>query len=469
LDKNELPVIPGRKGGTMRDRISILLPVKGGLTMVKRPFLLLAVICVVISLLSISTVWAARAEYEFLEDVMAWNVSPNGQFVVGGTPPFRWSSDTGIQWIDYLPLVVDYEQYGSGYGVSNDGMVVGSMWYVYRESDWNEDSQEWYSRNWARQRAFYWTPGDGTKKLPSVGELASALVGFQAYDISASGEVIVGCVDEYHQYSSEGPRPGLQYYGGSVVRWERGSHGSYSMQIADPGIDIGRTEIMCTSSPPECKKAVGLAVSSDGTTIVGWRGMVSYEYTPFLDSPFLGCVKPGRAFRLVGDNLQFFPGPESNVATCVSADGRTVGGQHRGTPFLWSPASIIDPVANSYPYYLSGSFPAGVSADGEVVVGSQYVNETIPWLWVEKKGVRLLRDVLENDYKLRLSGFTLGRAVAISDDGRVIVVIAKRTGDFWWGTLVIKLQAPPNKIPLNWRRTEPQRLFDPRLFGPPSP
>jgi hypothetical protein len=139
-------------------------------------------------------------------------------------------------------------------------------------------------------------------------------------------------------------------------------------------------------------------------------------------------------------------------------------------PFLWTPDAVIDLVPISYPSLLSGSWPAGVSADGEVVVGYQYGAPSIPWIWVEKKGVRLLEDVLEHPYELELSGFTLNRTVGISDDGRVIVVWAKRSGENRWGTLVIKLEEPPNKIPAIWSYKEPRpALFHPGLFRPPSP
>jgi hypothetical protein len=59
----------------------------------------------------------------------------------------------------------------------------------------------------------------------------------------------------------------------------------------------------------------------------------------------------------------------------------------------------------------------GASADGSVIVGGSGV----AFLWTAADGVRALKDVLEDDYGLDLSGWGLTVATAVSPDGTVIV------------------------------------------------
>ncbi|MCB0291781.1 MAG: T9SS type A sorting domain-containing protein, partial [Calditrichaeota bacterium] len=55
--------------------------------------------------------------------------------------------------------------------------------------------------------------------------------------------------------------------------------------------------------------------------------------------------------------------------------------------------------------------------DGHVVIG----NSGEAMIWDAPNGMRSLRQVLENDFGLDLSGWSLGLALRISDDGRVII------------------------------------------------
>ena len=67
-----------------------------------------------------------------------------------------------------------------------------------------------------------------------------------------------------------------------------------------------------------------------------------------------------------------------------------------------------------------------ISYDGSTVVGyllndpMQY-EDFAAYIWDEQDGVRLIQDILENDYNLDLTGWTLTSAIGISDDGLTIV------------------------------------------------
>lgn len=78
------------------------------------------------------------------------------------------------------------------------------------------------------------------------------------------------------------------------------------------------------------------------------------------------------------------------------------------------------------------STPAGVSADGRVIVGSSatgisspdgvlMMDSTTAFIWDSEHGMRSLPEVLTNEYGLDLHGWELWQATAISADGRTIV------------------------------------------------
>ncbi len=62
-----------------------------------------------------------------------------------------------------------------------------------------------------------------------------------------------------------------------------------------------------------------------------------------------------------------------------------------------------------------------VSADGSVVVGTGEYASSRAFIWDQSHGMRNLKEVLENDYGLDLTGWTLTRATGISADGLTIV------------------------------------------------
>ena len=67
------------------------------------------------------------------------------------------------------------------------------------------------------------------------------------------------------------------------------------------------------------------------------------------------------------------------------------------------------------------SFALGVSGDGSVVVGRGRAASTRAFIWDATNGMQDLNLVLETQYDLNLTGWTLHQAWAISDDGLTIV------------------------------------------------
>jgi probable HAF family extracellular repeat protein len=64
----------------------------------------------------------------------------------------------------------------------------------------------------------------------------------------------------------------------------------------------------------------------------------------------------------------------------------------------------------------------GVNGDGSIVVGFSLTGVGAEaFIWDAGNGMRNLKTVLETDFSLDLTGWTLANALDISDDGRVIV------------------------------------------------
>jgi probable HAF family extracellular repeat protein len=210
-------------------------------------------------------------------------------------------------------------------------------------------------------RAFRWTQEGGTLILDGTGGSWSHATG-----ISADGSVVAGW--------RSGP---------VAVRWTE----------TDGMIDLG-------------VPSLSLGVSGDGSVIVGggfvWSeagGARSIEGAAFAAS-WDGSVIVGRAGE----------GTTPRAARWTEAEGLTFLG---------------DPPEGEY-----FSEATAASADGSVVVGWATTEPLqIPFafegeasfIWDASNGMRLLQNVLADEYRLDLTGWTLTGAFGVSSDGRVIV------------------------------------------------
>jgi probable HAF family extracellular repeat protein len=110
----------------------------------------------------------------------------------------------------------------------------------------------------------------------------------------------------------------------------------------------------------------------------------------------------------------------------LSADGTAIVGWSSSyssayEAYLWTESSGWQGLGD----WAGGDFYSealGVSADGSVVVGyGTTASGQRAFIWDENNGMRYLKNVLENNYGLDLTGWTLNWATSISDDGLTIV------------------------------------------------
>ncbi len=271
-------------------------------------------------------------------------------------------------------------------------------------------------------QAFRWTFGSG---MIGLGHL-SGDNDSEAFDVSGNGSVIVGTSLSFPGSGSEG------------FRWEGGVMS-----------DLGTAAAGWSSSYPS-------AVTLDGSTIAGGggsaNGFEAFRWTqtggfqglgdlpggPFSSGASAmsgdGTVIVGKseiegvgveAFRWTAEKgmvgLGFLPGgADLSVARAISSDGAVIVGVSDSAAgekaFRWTSDLGPTPI---------GDFTAlALSGDGSVIVGEQF-----PWvggpggaiIWDEMNGARNLRDLLQADYGLDLTGWELESASDISADGTVIV------------------------------------------------
>jgi hypothetical protein len=111
------------------------------------------------------------------------------------------------------------------------------------------------------------------------------------------------------------------------------------------------------------------------------------------------------------------------TAAAISGDGTVVAGTLNYEAYRWTAEEGVVMLGTIAPY--TRSLAQGVSGDGRRVLG--YVTgEDDPgeaFIWEEGKGMRLVQDILVNDFGFgeELDGWTLTRAWAISEDGSTVV------------------------------------------------
>jgi probable HAF family extracellular repeat protein len=300
-----------------------------------------------------------------------WGVSADGSVVVGdsysssGQEAFRWTSGSGMVGLGDLP---GGSFSSSAFGVSADGSVVVG-----------------YGTSSSGQEAFRWTLGTG---MVGLGDLPGGSFGSAAGGVSADGSVVAGT--------------GTSAAGWEPFRWTSGT-----------GM-VGLGSLSGGSSSGE-----GYGVSSDGAVVVGYSNSSS-GHEAFRWNSGTGMVGLGGLTSIVEPSL-----PVYSEAFGVSADGSVVVGGSLSTygfeAFRWTSGTGMVGLGD----LAGGSFSSeafGVSADGSVVVGfGTSASGQEAFIWDEVNGMRSLKDVLENEYGLDLTDWTLDTAFGISADGFTIV------------------------------------------------
>ena len=291
------------------------------------------------------------------------------------------------------------------FDVSDDGNVIVG-WSVF-ELDGNFVAE-----------AFRWENG----VMQGLGDLPGGVFSSQARGVSGDGSVVIGygvtsapTIWEAFRWNATDGMVGL----GDFV--ENDFHSEATDVSYDGSVIVGRSY---TTSKPMLwingelqyleEELFGEAwgVSADGSMVVG-SGDLNDVQQAFIWTQETGAVGLGA------------PDGGYSVAFKISADGNTVVGIQYSSDFeafRWTGETGMEGLG-----FLSGgnySNAKDVSDDGKTVVGvGNSADEYIAFIWREETGMQSLKELLENEFGLDLSGWVLIEATAISADGSTIVGI----------------------------------------------
>lgn len=235
--------------------------------------------------------------------------------------------------------------------------------------------------------AYRWTATDGVTELDELPNSRRSI----AYAVSDDGKVVAG-----RSTNSEGESQAVRWLDGDVL-------------------DLGT---LGDDRPEAFTEAYG--VSADGSTVVGVSNHRAFRWTLDTGMQSLGTLG------------------ESSGALTASSDGNHIIG-HTQAPgftsvqgFLWTEALGMEGLGERSPGSYFWREAHDVSADGSVVVGQQNGEGDLggAFIWTRDGGLRLLDDVLRQDYGLgeAIGGLKLNSAVAISNDGQTIVGTSGKLG-----------------------------------------
>jgi len=302
-------------------------------------------------------------------------------------------------------------------------------------------------------QAFRWTLSEGIVGIP----IPEGLIESWGVDVSADGNFVL-CYGRRSDSPPYGYEGFLWHISGAIERIAMPDaniipHGmsadalvvvgtSWGTGIAEEAFrwtsDGGFTRL--DGLHGEGVRSAAEAVSADGLAIVGHR---IYDGAPYRD-----------CFHWTQSDVHGF---DAHTANAVSSDGSVVVGgldNHDTALFeayRWTEGGGVALLGTCLPDYHSRAL--AVSADGLVAVG--YVqndagfDEQKAFIWDENHGMRLLQDVLKDDFGLDLSDWQLAepwaswKATGISADGSTIAGTALQGGR----------QAPPGR-----RRTAAGRM-----------
>lgn len=366
----------------------------------------------------------------------AFDVSANGRVVVGASQlapgvnglktseAFAWSPATGKVSLGLLPGGVPGGS--TAFGVSAEGnYVVGVSSTGVVPS--------------IPEEAFRWSLGGGMEGLGTIHGASSTS---EARAASRHGAVVVG-VDNFDAPS---------FPGGSGRRAFRYTDESGMQDLGVPAeYDNGYGSSEAVDVSENGRVVVGTA--HRGANPLAFEPYYVDQSQPFRWSPETGMQGLGNLPRV----YSILPPPQQEtVANAVSADGKTVVGVDRVLPpqnvgstgtyieesaVLWTRETgwidlgRLKTPAFTFQYAAQAD---DVSGDGGLVIGSATLStpchacdcvadvfcgtvEEVPFLWDPDHGMRPLERVLSGDFGLDLTGWNLGEATAISDDGTTIV------------------------------------------------
>jgi probable HAF family extracellular repeat protein len=219
--------------------------------------------------------------------------------------------------------------------------------------------------------------------------------------ISADGKTIVGVSNSpsgNQAYKWEdGVMTGLGYLPGS-------SSGSRALAASNDGSVIVGNAKIAAYPQYESVRWVNGAIS----TVNSRYPSTAYDVTPD-GTVIVGDCRDG-AYRWENGSYSII---SQGTAWKATPDGEVVIGWG-SSAFRWE-----DGVTANLGFLPgdSSSYAYGVNHDGSVIVGT---SDYSAFIWDPANGMRDLKTVLENDYGIDLTGWTLEQARCLSDDGRTI-------------------------------------------------
>ena len=304
-----------------------------------------------------------------LTDSLAFAISGDGNVVVGraesenGAEAFRWSPAMGMVGLGDLPGA---DFFSEARGASQDGSVIvgtGRSELLGAEP-------------------FRWTAADGMVGLGDFPDASCPFCQRAANGVSADGSVVVG-------------------FAGGLVNVE-----AFRWTAATGMVRLGTV--------PGAEQSLAEAVSAAGTVVVGRTNTEGFRWTEAEGMMGLG--------DLGGTTLPY----ALSEAYGISADGNVIVGGARDSAdqdqaFRWTTTGGMEGIG-----ILPGeTFNAAgdASADGSVIVGIArgfFTERDTAFIWTRDAGLRSLKQVLQDDYQLDLSGWILVAATAVSDDGQTV-------------------------------------------------
>jgi len=316
---------------------------------------------IILNLVSVS--FAVSASIQNLGSLVGEAVSDDGSTVVGGGPgnlAHRWYNGT----LEQLPNLPGHSQSHAA-DVSADGSVI-----VGTSEHYDVDTGAFLVSG------FRWENG----MLTNLGYLNPGYKYTKGMGVSADGSIIVG--DSISSYDKQ----------------------AYKWTQADGMQGLGYLPGQYTSYAD--------AISSDGSIIAGYgssvAGPVAIMWKDGMKTP-LGDLSGG-----VYESMSF---DVSNNGTIV---GRSTSAQGQEA-FRWTQETGMVGLGDfTGGRYLS--WANAVTEDGSIVVGQgETDNGSVAFIWDELNGLRSIQYVLENDFGMDLTGWSLSKAIDITPDGSVII------------------------------------------------
>ena len=339
--------------------------------------------------------------------------------------PLAAASAAPMATLNILPLMDGY--YPTSENVFNDGTVVG--WGVGGSTG----------------IAWKWSLAGGPVTVPRI---------TLGYDLSGDGQWIAGQSGNNPMRWSQAT--GVQLLGPSDVYGSaRGISTDGSVIVGSAGDSAFRwTEatglVDLGDLPGGSNSSFALDISSDGTVIVGAgnsaAGPEAFRWTETTGMQGLGDLSGGTY---------------SSIARAVSTDGTVIVGTANsalGTEaFRWSGGTMQG--LGVYDSTYTQASANTTNEDGSLIGG--YVRNGSDYramIWDEQHGMRLLEEVLVDDYNLDLQDFTSLREVwGISPDGQYLTGIGATSS--FYSTFLIYMPSLENSEVSNPAIPEPSSLI----------